>query len=108
MAVCAWAVNLTGEWTGTGILSNTQRPFYFIFWVDGVTLNGSGGTDVDNQDVISNGKIDGDKVSFDLEPIAKPRYHFELSPEGTDLTGTFQTHEGKDTITGTLRLKRSA
>jgi hypothetical protein len=108
MAVCACAANFSGEWTGTGMVNNTQRPFYFIFWVDGVTLNGSGGSDIDNQDVIRNGKIDGDRISFDLVPVTKPQYHFDLSAHGPDLTGTFQTQEGKDTITGTVRLKRPA
>ncbi len=100
------AADFTGEWSGTGTAQNHTRTFYFVFWQEGLTLNGSGGPDLSDQDVIENGRIDGGRISFDLFPIGKTSYHFDFSEDGTALKGTFQYKEGRQTISGTASLKK--
>lgn len=62
----ALAANIDGKWTGEFQMPNgNTRPVTFTFTSDGNTLNGS--TSGRNGEVkISNGKIDGDNVSFDV------------------------------------------
>jgi hypothetical protein len=65
MTVVAVAASIDGKWTGEMQTPNGTRPVTFTFTADGTTLNGS--TTGRNGEVkITNGKIDGDNVSFDV------------------------------------------
>ena len=102
----AGADDLSGIWSGTGVSKNEKQSFYFIFRTDGATLNGSGGPDLFKQDVIQNGRIDGEKVSFDLSPGANTMLHFELSADGAGLKGAVELKNGHETVSGTVVLKK--
>lgn len=65
MTMVAFAADIDGKWTGEMQTPNGSRPVTFTFTSDGSTLNGS--TSGRNGEVkISNGKIDGNNVSFDV------------------------------------------
>ncbi len=107
VSTSAVAADFAGEWSGTSVANtNGKKSFYFIFWEDGTTLNGSGGRDLSDQDVIQNGTIDGNKISFDLSPGANAAFHFELTVDGADLKGTFEYKSDHGSDAGTLSLKK--
>jgi opacity protein-like surface antigen len=65
MSAVAFAASIDGKWTGEMQTQNGTRPVTFTFTSDGSTLNGT--TTGRGGDVkITNGKIDGDKVTFDV------------------------------------------
>ena len=65
MTVVAFAASIDGKWTGEMQTPNGTRPVTFTFTADGTTLNGST-TGRSGEVKITNGKIDGDNVSFDV------------------------------------------
>ena len=65
MTAVAFAASIDGKWTGEMQTQNGTRPVTFTFTSDGNTLNGT--TTGRGGDVkITNGKVDGDNVSFDV------------------------------------------
>ncbi len=65
MTAVAFAASIDGKWTGEMQTQNGTRPVTFTFTSDGATLNGT--TTGRGGDVkITNGKVDGDSVSFDV------------------------------------------
>jgi len=66
-AATAMAANVRGTWTGqsTGPDGNTMQ-LTFTFKQDGATLTGSVQGPMGDAMAITNGKIDGDKFSFDV------------------------------------------
>jgi len=66
-AATAMAANVTGTWTGqsTGPDGNSMQ-LTFTFKQDGATLTGSVQGPMGDAMAITNGKIDGDKFSFDV------------------------------------------
>jgi len=67
LAVAAFAADVTGKWTaevpGRGGNTMTQT---FTFKADGSTLTGSIAGGRGGEVSISNGKVDGDNISFDV------------------------------------------
>ena len=106
LAVPVLAADFTGPWDGSGSMKSGKQDFYFVFWEDGSELNGSGGPDIGQQDVIENGKINGNKISFDLPERDGTTLHFELSAAGDALTGTVARKKEKGPASGTVSLKK--
>ncbi len=66
LAVPAMAADVDGRWTGSVDTPGGTFPVEFTFKADGATLTGSTGP-AGMQVPIKNGKIDGNKISFDLD-----------------------------------------
>jgi hypothetical protein len=65
MTAVAFAASIDGKWTGETQGPNGSRPVSFTFTSDGSTLNGT--TTGRGGDIkITNGKVDGDSVTFDV------------------------------------------
>lgn len=62
----AFAGDLDGKWAGT--LTTDQGPFEvnYVFKTDGATLTGTTTGPDGSAVAIKNGKVNGDKISFDL------------------------------------------
>jgi hypothetical protein len=65
MTITAFAASIDGKWTGEQQTPNGSRAVTFTFTADGATLNGST-TGRGGETKISNGKVDGNNVSFDV------------------------------------------
>src|SRR3974377_1416992 len=65
MTGVALAADIDGKWTGEMQTPNGSRPVTFTFTSDGNALNGTT-TGRGGETKITNGKIDGDNVSFDV------------------------------------------
>ena len=63
-SVAALAADFNGKWSGTVQGMRGPQNIVFNFKVDGATLTGTATTPRGDLD-ISNGKIDGDNISFD-------------------------------------------
>jgi hypothetical protein len=101
------AADIAGAWSRTGISKNKKQDFYFVFLPDGLQLNGSGGSNLYDQNLIQNGKIDGNKVSFDIYPDARDTVlHFELVADGETMKGTLNMKNDRETVSSTIELKK--
>jgi autotransporter translocation and assembly factor TamB len=69
----AFAADVTGTWKGQmeGMGGGQPMDFTFNFKADGATLTGTTQGPQGSENAISNGKIDGDKVSFDVKVTGK-------------------------------------
>jgi hypothetical protein len=68
LAMNAIAGDLTGKWSGTFRADGADHdvPQLFILKQAGNNLTGSGGPDQSEQYPIENGKVDGDRVRFEI------------------------------------------
>ncbi|HSB75506.1 MAG TPA: hypothetical protein VLC12_07650 [Terriglobales bacterium] len=108
-ALCA--TNVTGKWSGTLQMDgqNDAKPAYSIFNQGGNKLSGSIGPDETEQDSFEGGKVEGDKLTFDVPqgPNGEGSLHVEMHVQGDQMTGR-ATWSGPPphTGSGTISLKR--
>ena len=106
-ATSALAADFTGSWSGEGVANGESHPLYFVLKQDGNNLTGSGGPNASEQHPFQNGKVDGDKIVFDVIPGNKGTIHFELKLEGEGLKGTVELRRDEGTESGTVTLKKA-
>ena len=80
-SVAAMAADFNGKWSGTVETMRGTQTLTFDFKVDGTTLTGTITTPRGDTD-ISNGKIDGDTISFD-QVVSFNGNSFTISYKGT-------------------------
>jgi hypothetical protein len=103
--------NVTGKWSGTLQMDgeNDAKPAYSIFNQDGNKLSGSVGPNESEQDSFEGGKVDGDKLTFDVPqgPNGEGSIHVEMQVKGDEMTGR-ATWSGPPPHTGSgkVSLKR--
>jgi hypothetical protein len=107
-ATSALAADFTGNWSGEGVANGESHPLYFVLKQDGVTLTGTGGPNASEQHPFQNGKVDGDKIVFDVVPGDKGSIHFELKVDGDGLKGTVELRRDDGTQSGTVSLKKAS
>src|SRR5207248_1008573 len=85
------ATDLSGKWSGTLEIPLAEggtraMPMYLFFRQEGTALRGYGGTNYWNPDELSNGKIEGNQVNFELgHPVRRAK----LTKEVDRLVGDF-------------------
>jgi hypothetical protein len=83
--------NVTGKWSGTLQMDGQKdaKPAYSIFNQDGAKLSGSVGPNEDEQDSFKGGKVEGDKLTFDVPqgPNGEGSIHVEMHVDGDQMTG---------------------
>jgi hypothetical protein len=62
--LCAWGADVTGTWKGSIDTPNGAIESTFTFKVDGAKLTGTVDSGAMGKSDISEGKVDGDKLSF--------------------------------------------
>jgi hypothetical protein len=103
--------NVTGKWSGTLQMEgqNEVKPAYSIFHQDGNKLSGSVGPNETEQDEFEGGKVEGDKLTFDVPqgPNSEGSLHVEMHVQGDQMKGR-ATWSGPPPHTGSgkLSLKR--
>src|SRR4051794_35170256 len=105
-ATSALAADLTGNWSGEGVSNGESHPLYFVIKQTGKTLSGSGGPNAAEQHPFQGGRVDGEKIIFDVVPGGKGVIHFELMPDGNILKGTVELRRGDGIESGTVTLRR--
>jgi hypothetical protein len=105
------AVDVTGTWSGSFEGQNAQgdsrkEPALLILKQDGSNVSGTAGPDESERHPIQNGKIDGDKLTFEVVG-GKGTISFDLTVSATEITGTMRRSRDGATQTAKLLLKRS-
>lgn len=86
-AMTALAADVSGKWSGTITTPRGEQQIAFTFKVDGATLTGTVTTQRGDSD-ISDGKIDGDNISFNQK----------VSFNGNDMTISYTGKVDGDSI----------
>jgi hypothetical protein len=107
------AAELTGKWSGTFDVTNPdgdtkQSTAYMdLKEADGV-VTGTAGPSAEEQWPLRKGKLDGKKLTFDVE-TEHGIISFELSFDGESISGTASgTGDGGEKLSAKLNLKRTS
>jgi hypothetical protein len=107
VAVCMAAGDVSGNWSGTFTdTENQSHSIYMVFKQDGATLTGSGGPDAEKQHPMQNGKIDGDKLTFEV-PAGGGTFYFDLKLAGNEIKGDLELKGQDETHRAKVSLKRA-
>jgi hypothetical protein len=100
------AADLTGTWKGTFTPENRDAgPALVILKQTGDTLTGTAGPDESERNEISNGKVTGNKISFDILR-EQGTMRFVLTLDGDTLTGQATRERDGQQQTAKLKLNR--
>ena len=83
--VCVYAADITGKWTAEFDSEVGLQKYVFEFKADGSTLSGTAISNIDGAEAetpITEGKIDGDKISF-VENLNYQGMELRIVYEGT-------------------------
>jgi hypothetical protein len=112
-ALSMCAADFTGTWRGTAEVKRNgefrTEPALVILKQQGVTLTGSGGPNEGEQHEMRNGKVDGNKITFEI-PLNEERVmYFNLTAEGDRIEGdvSAKAKSGDGMETARLTLKRA-
>ena len=90
-AITAADVNFTGKWSGTATMTaggdSREGTALLVLKQDGTTLTGTAGPDEQRSQPIQNGKVDGTRITFEIQTADKP-VAFTLTLENDHLKGT--------------------
>jgi hypothetical protein len=92
IAAASLLADVTGKWSGsfdiTGPDGETNANNVLLdLQQSGDDLSGTAGPNADHQFQISNGKVDGSKLSFDVKSDDGPSLRFELRLENDHMVG---------------------
>jgi hypothetical protein len=109
-AAIAFAGDLTGKWSGSFDVAypdGTTRPgaAYLSLKLVGQTVTGTAGQNETEQVEITNGKLEGQKLTFDL-PIREATIKFDLVFDGDTIKGGAAAESGGVKLTAKVDLKR--
>ena len=111
-AVALCTPNVTGKWSGTLKMDgeNDAKPAYAILKQEGNKLSGSVGPDEGEQDPFEGGKVDGDKLTFDVPqgPNGEGSIHVDMQVKGDQMTGRAAWSGPGVSGSGKISLKRVA
>jgi hypothetical protein len=105
-AISALAVDVSGRWWGDAVSEGQSHPVYITLIQEGNTLKGTGGPSPREQDLLTNGKIQGNRITFDVVPGGTSPLHFELSTNSVGLTGTVKVRHNGQIVTGQVSLRK--
>lgn len=111
-AVVFCTPNVTGKWSGTLQMDgeNDAKPAYAILKQEGNMLSGSVGPNESEQDSFAGGKVDGDKLMFDVPqgPNREGSIHVDMQVSGDQMTGRATWSGPGVSGSGKISLKRVA
>ena len=105
-SLSALALDINGRWWGDAVAEGSTQPVYVTFIQEGDRLKGTGGPSVNDQDLLTDGKIVGNKIFFDIVRAGRTPLHFELSTDGAGLNGIVQAKRNGQTVTGKVSLRK--
>ncbi|MBI1792253.1 MAG: hypothetical protein HYR60_32420 [Acidobacteria bacterium] len=105
ISAVAMGADVTGNWSGSFEYKSPEgeaksEPCYMVFKQEGAKLSGSGGPSADRQWPMQNGKVDGDRLTFEISNEGR-NMSFELTTSGDQVEG-----EGKMSREGQTRIAK--
>ena|SRR5947209_7823227 len=108
LALTAMAADVSGKWTGTFAPEGQDGGAAFmVLKQSGSTLTGSAGPDENQLWPISDGKIDGNKITGQVTSPDGAVYKFSLTLDGDHIKGSIDVSAGGQTMKGVLDVKRA-
>jgi hypothetical protein len=107
LAVNAMAGDLSGKWSGEFKVDGGDHgvPQLFMFKQNGDRLTGSGGPNTGEQYPIENGKVDGNRIMFEIT-TGEWKFTYDLKTTGDRITGTLELKSVNDRRTATVSLNK--
>jgi len=102
MAGVAFAGELTGKYSGTF----DPGPAYMDLKVAGQAVTGTVGPSETEQLAISNGKLDGEKLTFELSRPGGAVVKFDLTFDGESIKGTVTAVKEGQQMNAKVEVKR--
>src|SRR5215831_7710195 len=85
------AADFTGKWSGTVEIKrdgqSKAEPAFVILHQDGASLTGSGGPKESDQHAIRNGKVEGNRITFEIALDNERVMHFNLTVTSDHIDG---------------------
>jgi hypothetical protein len=108
LAMNAIAGDLTGKWSGSfrAVAADHDVPQLFILKQDGNKVTGSGGPDQSEQYPIENGKVDGDRVRFEVT-TGEWKFTYNLKATDARMTGDLELKSINDSRTARVSLSKA-
>ena len=108
MTLNAMAGDVTGKWSGSFRANGADHdvPQFFILKQDGIKLMGSGGPDKSEQYPIENGKVDADRIRFELT-TGEWKFTYDLRATGTRMVGDLELKSLNDKRTAHVSLSKA-
>lgn len=105
------AADLTGKWVGSAETINPEgktqkQAIYFQLRQSGDQLTGVIGSEGAQQFEISDGKVEGNTVTFVIKPEGAQPWSFRLTASGDVMQGESSAVEDGKTVKGRVDLKR--
>ena len=114
MVGAAIAGELTGKWSGS---FNQLRPdgtagdeggALMVLKLAGKVVTGTAGPDESRQMAISNGKLEGRKLTFEVVQDGGPTLKFDLTFDGETIKGAANGERGGQQMSAKVDLKRKS
>ena len=108
VVLTASAADITGKWSGSYSFENGNGgTAYVVFKQSGAAVSGTAGPGEDQQWAIEKGKIEGNKVTFELKsPDDGSVYKLELMLAGDTLKGSVTAGAGDQSMKGKIEVTR--
>jgi hypothetical protein len=101
-AITLSAADISGKWSGSFVMTNAQGETnegtaFVIFKQNGAEITGSGGGDENQQFPITKGKIEGNRITFEVQSDG-PLYKVDVMLTGDHIKGdVIVVQEGQST-----------
>jgi len=107
LAVNAMAEDLSGKWYGDFRVDGGDHdvPQLFMFRQNGNTLTGTGGPNTSEQYPIENGKVDGNRIMFEIT-TGEWKFTYDLKAAGERIIGTLELRSVNDRRTATISMNK--
>jgi hypothetical protein len=108
LTIPAMAGDVTGKWAGVFKVDGADHdvPQLFIFKQDGNKLTGSGGPNQSEQYPIEDGKVDGDRVRFEIT-TGEWKFTYSLRASDAKLAGELELKSVDNRRTAKVNLSRA-
>jgi hypothetical protein len=107
-AALVMAADATGDWSGTFTPEGDgPQSVYLVLHQSGDQLTGSGGPGAAQQFPIQSGKVQGDRLTFEVV-AGKGMFVFDLKMAGDLITGDVQLRAPDQTANAKVLMKRAA
>jgi hypothetical protein len=109
-AALAAAADVSGVWSGKTRVSLSGKveedTMHMVLKQNGDRITGTAGPAADQQAPIRSGKIEGNRITFEL-PVPNGSFTFDVTLEGEHLVGSVVAAAQGQTIKGTVDVARA-